>query len=199
MGSPLLLASTSETRARLLRAAGVLIDTMPARIDEESVRASLGAEGVSVRDMADALAEAKARRIGQSRPDRLVLGCDQTAEVDGDLLTKPDTPEAARAQLARLSGKRHALYSAAVLYEEGRPVWRFVDTVRLHARPLSEPFIAAYVERNWDSIRTSVGGYRLEEEGARLFTRVEGDYFTVLGLPLLPVLGYLGTRGIIDT
>lgn len=199
MPHPLILASQSRTRAQMLRAAGVEIETRPARIDEPTIQASLEAEGVSVRDMADALAEAKARRVASKDPDRLVLGCDQTAEVAGRLLTKPASPEAARAQLTQLSGQRHMLFSAAVLYEEGKPVWRFVDTVRMHVRPLSSGFIDGYVSRNWESISDSVGAYRLEEEGARLFTRVEGDYFTVLGLPLLPLLSYLGTRGLIET
>ncbi len=183
----------------MLRAAGLTIDTRPARVDEENIRASLKAEGVSIRDMADALAEAKARRIGSAAPDRLVLGCDQTAEVGGKLLSKPASPEEAREQLRALSGQQHRLFSAAVLYEDAKPIWRFVDTVRLHVRPLSDAYIEGYVTRNWESISQSVGGYRLEEEGARLFTRVEGDYFTVLGLPLLPLLSYLGTRGIIET
>ncbi|MEM6740966.1 MAG: nucleoside triphosphate pyrophosphatase [Pseudomonadota bacterium] len=199
MGVHLLLASQSATRARLLRAAGLEIETKPARIDEHAVRAALAAADVSIRDMADALAEAKARRVAQVRPEARVLGCDQTAEVEGRLLTKPATPEAARDQLATLSGKRHTLYSAIVLYEDARPIWRFVETVRLHVRPLSDAYIESYVARNWESISHSVGAYRLEEEGARLFTRVEGDYFTVLGLPLLPLLSYLGTRGIIET
>jgi septum formation protein len=199
MPALLTLASTSETRARLLRAAGVDIDQVSPRIDEAALQASLAAEGLSPRDMADALAEAKAAKVAARFPDRLVLGGDQTAEAGGILLTKPRTPEAACERIAALAGRRHKLHAAAVLYDEGRPVWRQVETVSMHMRPLSDDYIAAYVHRNWPAIGSSAVAYRLEEEGARFFTRVEGCHFAVQGLPLLPVLSYLATRGLIET
>ena len=199
MPAPLTLASTSETRARLLRAAGVRFEAVAPRVDEETLQASLIAESVAPRDMADALAEAKAAKVAARWPDRMVLGSDQTAELDGAVLTKPAGPEAAQAQLSALAGRTHKLHASAVLYEEGRPVWRQIETVTMHMRPLSPGYVSDYVARNWPGIGGSVGAYRLEEEGARFFTRVEGCHFAVQGLPLLPLLSYLATRGLIET
>lgn len=195
MVSTLILASSSEIRAQLLRNAAVSIDVQPARIDEEMIRASLEAEGASPRDLADALAEFKARKISEKNPGRLVLGCDQVAELGGEVLSKPRDQAEAIAQLSAMSGKTHRLLSAAVLYEDGKPVWRHVGVVRLRMRELSATYVEDYVGRNWDSIRHAVGAYKLEEEGVRLFVKVDGDYFNVLGLPLSELLSYLILRG----
>ena len=199
MHDKLLLASGSEVRAQLLRRAGLEIEVEPARIDEEALRASLSAEGASPRDQADALAEYKARKVTQRHPDRLVLGCDQILSHSGTIMGKPQSPADAVDQLGRLAGSTHSLHSAAVLYHLGEPVWRHVSEARLTMRDLSEGFRQAYVERNWHSVRHCVGAYKLEEEGAVLFTRIDGDYFTVLGMPLLPLLSHLVVRGVIET
>lgn len=190
------LASGSETRATLLRNAGLDVSIRPARIDEATVIESLLADGASARDVADTLAEMKA-----SKPavDGLVLGADQVLAHGGTLLQKPADPDAARGQLRALRGRQHRLLSAAVIVEDGRPVWRHVGEVRLVMRDLSDAYVDDYVDRNWDRICHCVGCYQLEAEGARLFTRVDGDYFTVLGLPLLAVLDFLATRGVIRT
>lgn len=193
----LLLASASRIRLALLHAACVAAEAVPARVDEEQIRLSLQAEGAGVRDIADTLAEMKARKIAERRPDALVLGCDQILEADRKPFAKPETPAEARSQLIELRGKTHRLLSAAVLYQAGKPVWRHVGEARLTMRDFSDSYLDDYIARNWDSLRHSVGGYKLEEEGVRLFSRIEGDHFTILGLPLLPLLSYLGTRGII--
>lgn len=190
-----ILASGSDIRASLLRNAGLDFDILPARVDEDAIKAALLAEGARPRDIADTLADHKARRVSAKHPGALVLGCDQVAELKRALLSKPESPEAARDQLAVLSGHRHKLLSAAVIYHQGAPLWRHVGVVRLTMRALSAGFIEAYVARNWHSIRDAVGGYKLEEEGVRLFSRIEGDYFTVLGLPLTELLSYLIDRG----
>ncbi len=195
MSHALILASGSEIRATLLRNAGLDIEIAPARIDEEAIKAAMLADGARPRDIADALAEHKARRISAKHPDAFVLGCDQVADLMGKLLSKPETPDEARDQLFDLSHHTHKLLSAAVIYHAGQPIWRHVGVVRLTMRALSAAYIADYVERNWDSIRHSVGGYKLEEEGVRLFSRIDGDYFTVLGLPLTELLSYLIDRG----
>ena len=193
----LILASASETRAALLRAAGVAVTTHPARVDEDQARRALEAEEASPRDMADALAEMKARKVAERFPEGLVLGCDQILDYKGEVFAKPETPDQARDHLTRLRGKTHKLLSAAVLYEQGRPVWRAITDAHLTMRPFSDAYLEEYLARNWDTIRHSVGGYRLEEEGVRLFSHISGDHFTILGLPLIPLLSYLGQRGII--
>lgn len=194
MTHPVILASASEIRRQLLERAGVTVEVVPARIDEEAIRAALEAEDATPRDVADALAEYKARKISEKRPEALVIGCDQVLEFRGEVLSKPDSIDDARAQLRRLRAQRHKLLSAAVVYEGGQPLWRHVGEVRLQMRPFSDAYLEVYLARNWDSVQHAVGCYKLEEEGVRLFSRVEGDYFTVLGLPLLELLSFLMSR-----
>lgn len=199
MVKPLILASSSETRLRLLQAAGLEVTQQSPRLDEAALRAALQAEAAAPRDIADALAEMKARKIADRAPGALVLGCDQVLDFHHKVWGKPNTPAEALAQLTAFRGQTHKLLSAIVLYDAGKPIWRHLGEVRLTLRMMSDDWLAAYVARNWDSIRHSVGGYKLEEEGIRLFSDIEGDYFTILGLPLLPLLGYLGERGFIST
>ncbi|HKL45258.1 MAG TPA: nucleoside triphosphate pyrophosphatase [Roseovarius sp.] len=194
----IILASGSEIRQTLLRNAGVEFRAVVARVDEEAMRNGMLAEDASARDIADALAEMKAQKVSARHPDALVIGCDQVLNLQGALLTKPESRDHAREQLMQLRGKRHELLSAAVICEAGKPVWRHVGNVRLTMRVFSETYLDSYIARNWDSIRHSVGAYKLEEEGVRLFAQVQGDYFTVLGLPLLELLSYLTLRGDLD-
>lgn len=195
MPKTIILASGSEIRANLLRNAAVPFEIQVARVDEDSIKASLEAEQASPRDIADTLAEMKARKISEKRPEALVIGCDQVLDHRGKIFSKPNSPEEAREQLQRLRNDRHALLSAVVICEAGQPVWRHIGQVRLQMRDFTDMFLAGYVDRNWESIRHSVGGYKLEEEGVRLFNKIEGDYFTVLGLPLIEMLNYLMELG----
>ncbi|MEO5615232.1 MAG: Maf family nucleotide pyrophosphatase [Cypionkella sp.] len=196
---PLLLASVSPIRLQLLRNAGLEVSAQPARIDEDAIRQALQADAAPPREIADALAEMKARKLAEKNPDALVLGCDQILAFKGRVFGKPETPDEARSQLTEFRDQTHQLISALVLYDGGKPIWRHMSEAKLTMLPLSDSYLDDYVTRNWHSLRQSVGAYKLEEEGIRLFSTIEGDYFSILGLPLLPLLGYLGTRGFIST
>lgn len=195
----LILASTSPTRLQMLRAAGLAPTPIAPRVDEATIRDALTAEGASPRNIADALAEMKARKVAEKHPTALVLGCDQVLALDRETFAKPESPDDARDQLRALRGKTHKLLSAAVVYENAEPVWRHVGEARLTMHQFTDAYLDAYLDRNWDSIRHSVGAYKVEEEGVRLFSAIHGDHFTILGLPLLPLLAYLGNRGMIAT
>jgi septum formation protein len=199
MPRPLLLASSSAIRLQLLQQAGIETTARAARIDEDSIRQSLQAEQAKPQDIADALAEMKARKLAEKHPESLVLGCDQLLAFNDKIFGKPETMDQARTQLHAFRGQTHKLLSALVLYDAGKPIWRHISTAKLTMRNASDAYIDSYLTRNWHSIQHSVGGYKLEEEGIRLFSAVEGDYFTILGLPLLPLISYLGTRGFIET
>ncbi|TMV10747.1 Maf family protein [Arenibacterium halophilum] len=199
MAAHIVLASGSETRASMLRNAGLVFDIERPRVDEEAAKAGLLAEQARPRDIADALAEMKARKVSARHPGAMVIGSDQVLDFQGQLLSKPDGPDHAIEQLSALRGQRHSLYSAAVIVQDGAPIWRHVGQVRLQMRDVSDAYLSAYVARNWEDIRHSVGAYQLEREGIRLFTAIDGDYFTVLGMPLLQVLNFLALRGDIET
>ena len=189
----LILASQSASRRAMLTDAGVPFTPMAAMVDEESAKQALA--DLSPRDLADALAELKAVKIATQVPGALVLGSDSlVALADGTRLDKPvDRDDAAR-HLRAMSGGIHDLWSAAVIAENGRAVWRQVDRARLHVRPLGDAFIDRYLDAEWPAIAGCVGCFRVEGPGVQLFNRVEGSHFTILGMPLLPVLAYLRER-----
>lgn len=190
--STLVLASQSSGRAAMMRDAGLTFETVSAHVDEEALTAALQDAGHSARNIADALAEAKAVKISRRLPGATVIGADQTLALDdGTMLSKPADPMMARAQLAQLSGQRHRLYSAAVAARDGAPIWRAIGQAELWVRPLSADFIDAYVDSEWDVIRWTVGCYAIEGSGVKLFDKVVGDPWTIIGLPMLPLLGWL--------
>jgi len=194
----LILASQSETRRRMLEAAGVAFEAVAAPLDEEEAKAGLAAAGFEARDMAEMLAEMKAKSV--TGGDALVIGADQTLELDdGAILSKPESREGALAQLRSLSGRTHHLHSAAVIAENGVRIWGETESVILTVRPLSEAFLQAYLDLEFEAVRWNVGSYRVEGLGAQLFESVEGSHFAVLGLPLLPLLAFLRARGVLQS
>ena len=192
----LILASQSASRRAMLTAAGVPFTAEAAHVDEDAAKASLA--DLTPRDLADALAELKAVKVSARRPGAFVLGSDSVvALADGTLLSKPETREEAADHLQRMNAGTHRLWSAAVIAEDGRPVWRHVDGAALHVRALSYSFIDRYLDAEWPAVAGCVGVFRIEGLGVQLFDRIDGSHFTVLGLPLIPVLGYLRHRDVL--
>ncbi|MEA3049886.1 MAG: nucleoside triphosphate pyrophosphatase [Sphingomonadales bacterium] len=195
----LLLASRSAARRAMLEAAGIPFEAVEAELDEEAGKAGLWGAGFDARGVAEELAQLKALSV-RAGPGDLVLGCDQTLErADGTLLSKPASRDEARGQLESLCGATHQLHSAAVIAEGGAGVWWGCETVSLTMRSFSDAFLDAYLDSEWEHVRWSVGGYRIEGPGVQLFDRIEGSHFAILGLPLLPLLAYLRKRGLAGT
>ncbi len=183
----------------MLEAAGVPFEAVEASIDEDLVKAKLRARALSAPELALALAEAKAMGF-EAEDGRLVLGSDQILELeDGSMLDKADSREELLDQLRRLSGRTHKLHAAACVLRDASLLWSEVETATMHVRPLGEAFLFDYVEREWQTVRWSVGGYHVEGRGAQLFERVEGSAFAVQGLPLLPLLAFLRRQGALLT
>lgn len=198
MTVPVVLASGSKSRRALLAAAGIEAEAIVPNVDEASFRDSLRAASVPVRDQAMQLAEMKAIRVSSKRTG-LVIGGDQMLALGNTAFDKPADLAGAKAHLRALSGQSHTLETAIVICEDGAPVWRHLARPKLTMRPLTDAFIDTYVERCGESLLSTVGAYQLEGLGAQLFTRIEGDYFSILGLPLLPLLDYLRIRKVIPS
>jgi septum formation protein len=191
----LILASASAARLALLRGAGLTVEAQPAHIDEAEIKAAAQADGATPDDAALLLAELKAARIARREPDAVVIAADQLLVVGEEWLDKPPTPDAARAQLLTLRGRTHTLVTAVLCQRGTARVWHHVARPSLTMREFSEEFLNAYLAAEGDALTAWVGSYRLEGMGVQLFERIEGDYFSILGLPLLPLLGFLRQHG----
>ncbi|WP_309644606.1 Maf family protein [Phenylobacterium sp.] len=189
-----ILASKSAARRAVLTGAGVAFEVSVAGVDEDAVKTAMLAQGATPRDVADALAELKAIRVSRSRPG-LVIGSDQTLEFEGKLYDKVETTAAAAERLKAMRGKPHKLHSAVVVAKDGAPIWREIVSATLTMRDFSDAFLADYLAAEGEEALGSVGCYRLEGPGAQLFSKIEGDYFTILGLPLMGLLDLLRRHG----
>jgi septum formation protein len=194
----IVLASASRARRELLAAAGLAFTVDPADVDEPAIKKQLAAEGNSDPiEVARVLARAKAENVSARHAGTLVVGADQVLALGDELLTKAKDEGQARATLKKLRGRTHALHAAVTLAKDGKTVWEQAATAKLTVRNFSDAFLDAYLVRAGDLVCQSVGAYQLEGLGVLLFERIEGDYFTILGLPLLPLLTELRARGVI--
>jgi len=196
MSSPIILASGSKIRAKILSDADIPFKVISKPVDEGSIKASMLAENARIRDIADALAEAKSIRVSKNTAG-LVIGADQIMTMEGELFDKPISIEAARERLLAMRGKAHKLIGAMVISENGHAVWRHISVVTLYVREFSDEWLENYIEAEGNLMTKSVGAYRFESRGAQLFTKVDGDSYSIMGLSLLPLLDYLRTRGAI--
>jgi septum formation protein len=194
----LILASASASRRAVLTNAGLSFEIVPAEVDERAAEKPLIDAGASSDDVAVALAIAKAVSVSETHYGDLAIGADTVIELDGERLNKPANMEAARGQLLKLSGKTHFLHSAVACARGGEVAWHHVETAALTMRKLTPAFIGRYLAAVGEEITKSVGCYQLEGRGVQLFEKVEGDFFTILGLPLLPLLAFLRSEGVIE-
>ncbi|RTL66087.1 MAG: septum formation protein Maf [Hyphomicrobiales bacterium] len=195
----LVLASGSPFRRKMLQDAGLVFDVAVAKIDERALENALKARGqaVGASEIAVALAVAKAQAVSEQRPDALVIGCDQVLGFENELISKAEDVSAARAQLRLLRGKTHTLHSGIALVERGEVVWKHVEIARMSMRPFSDAFLEDYLRAMGERVCQTVGGYEIEGRGIQLFERIEGDHFTIIGLPLLALLGRLRDLGVV--
>jgi len=192
----IVLASGSASRRAMLEAAGVVFEVVRPQVDEDAAKESLKAEGIEARGLADALAELKALGVSRRQAGRIVIGSDSIVVLaDGTMLDKPDSRERAAGQLRAMRGGTHRIVSAVVGARDGAAVWRHVDVARLHVRAFSDVFLQSYLDAEWPAISGCVGCFRIEGPGVQLFSKVEGSQFTILGMPLLPLLGWLRDIG----
>lgn len=198
MSDKIVLASASPFRKKMLADAGVVFEALRPDTDERAVEAALADSGLTPGDLALVLAEAKALDVSQRTPGALVIGCDQTLSLEDEVLHKPADMEEARRRLLALSGKTHQLNSAVVLMRDGEVLWRDLGVANLTMRPLEPGFIGRHLSRVGDGALSSVGAYQIEGEGIQLFEKIDGDHFTIVGLPLLPLLAELRRLGAID-
>ena len=196
MSDEIILASGSKIRATILQNAGVKFRVQTSRVDEDAFKESMRAEGLSPMDQADYLAQMKSEKVS-SQAKGLVLGADQMLSLNGGGFDKPKTREEAFERLKEFSGKTHHLECAAVISENGEAVWRYIARPKLTMRKLSDEYINTYLDQIGDAAFESVGAYQLEGLGVQLFSAIEGDYFSILGLPLLQILDYLRERGVL--
>jgi septum formation protein len=195
----LILASTSKSRARLLEAAGLAFIVEPPGLDESAMREAIsGEDALSPHDVAEVLARAKAEAVSELAPQAYVIGGDQVLALGDTILTKPDSMEAARRQLLDLSGKTHSLHTAVTVATNGATIWADTTISSLTMRKLSPAFIGHYLAAAGEEVLNSVGAYQLESVGVQLFDKIEGDYFSILGIPLIPLLDTLRREGVIE-
>lgn len=197
MTTDIILASKSKVRALLLENAGLSFVSVDAAIDEEQVKLSYINAGYTPRDVSDVLADMKAKKLSNRFPNQLVIGCDQILSFREQIISKAKNINDLVHQLKVLEGNEHIVYSASVVYINNKPEWRFIGSANMTMRSLSDDFILKYVEDNWKKIQHSVGGYEIESYGASLFSKIDGDHFSVLGIPLLQLIDYLINRGVI--
>lgn len=197
----IVLASGSSARKAMLQSAGLRFDVVPADIDEDAIRSTMVSESscVEAADIAGVLAAEKAVVVSRDNPGALVIGSDQVLALGQHLISKAATLSEARATLDRLRGRTHELVSAVALARAGEIVWQTVDSAQLTMRRFSDEFLGRYLEKAGDSVLKSVGCYHLEGLGVQLFEKIDGDYFTILGMPLLPLLAELRTQGLVTT
>ncbi len=193
----IILASKSQIRSELLLKAGLEFTVVDAAIDEEEVKFSYVNEGYSARDLADILADMKAKKLSCKYVDKLVIGCDQIMEYNGQILSKANNPTDMVNQLKVLRNKSHTLYSACVVYFANRAEWRFIGSATITMRNLSDEYISKHVYDNWDEVKHCVGGYQIENSGISFLSKINGDYFSILGLPIIQLIDHLVNRGVL--